>query len=230
MCAAHPVGLTGIYPPIFEGWSASLRLASSHSNEANKKAGRRPALQLFNARAVIYQSPMGTKGWHSRGYLPHYDGWEISQHVVIRLHDAIPPNQQEGDDILDRHFGSAFMRDQACARIVAETLLHHDTDHYALQAWCVMPNHVHVLLATTKEHELSTIVRTWKTFSAKRINEHLGRVGSVWAKDYFDRYMRDERQFETAKRYIEMNPVAAGLCDTPETWPFSSAGWKSTAG
>ncbi|MGD9814681.1 MAG: transposase [Hyphomonadaceae bacterium] len=82
------------------------------------------------------------------------------------------------------------------------------------------------LLATTKEHDLSTIVRTWKTFSAKRINEALKRSGSVWAPDYFDRYIRDDKHFETNKRYIEMNPVTAGLCDTPEAWPFSSAGWK----
>jgi REP element-mobilizing transposase RayT len=89
-----------------------------------------------------------------------------------------------------------------------------------------MPNHVHVLLATNKEHELSTSVRTWKTFSAKRINELLGRSGSLWAPDYFDRYIRDQRHFDTNKHYIEMNPVAAGLCDAPESWPFSSAGWK----
>jgi REP element-mobilizing transposase RayT len=169
---------------------------------------------------------MGTKGWHSRGYLPHYDGWDITQHVVFRLYDSVPPNEREGDDVLDRHLGSCFMRDPTCARIVAETLRHRDHDHYALQAWCVMPNHVHALVATTKDHELSTIVRTWKTFSAKRINEALNRSGSVWSPDYFDRYIRDDKHFESNKRYIEMNPVAAGLCDAPEAWPFSSAGWK----
>jgi REP element-mobilizing transposase RayT len=168
---------------------------------------------------------MGSKGWHSRGYLPHYDGWDVSQHVVFRLFDSVPPNEQEGDDVLDRHLGSCFMRDPNCARAVSETLLHHGGSRYSLQAWCVMPNHVHALIVTTKEHELSTVVRTWKTFSAKRINASLDRTGSVWAPDYFDRYIRDDRHFKTTKRYIEMNPVAAGLCETPNRWPFSSAGW-----
>jgi REP element-mobilizing transposase RayT len=170
---------------------------------------------------------MGVKGWHSRGYLPHYDGWDVIQHVVFRLHDAMPPKEQEGDDVLDRHFGSSFMRDPRCARIVAQTLLHGDGESYALHAWCVMPNHVHALLATPRDAELGAIVRTWKTFSARRINETLGRRGPVWARDYFDRYIRNDAHYESNKRYIEMNPVAAGLCDTPEAWPHSSAGWKT---
>lgn len=168
---------------------------------------------------------MGAKGWHSRGYLPHFDGWEITQHVVIRLYDSVPPSEREGDDVLDRHLGACFMRDPACARVVADALLHHN-DRYALQAWCVMPNHVHALIATTAESELGQIVHFWKTVTRRRINTLLGRTGPVWAKDYFDRFIRDQRHFDTNKHYIEMNPVAAGLCDTPEAWPFSSAGWK----
>lgn len=169
---------------------------------------------------------MGTKGWHNRGYLPHYDGHGISQHVVFRLYDSIPPGEREGDDVLDRHCGSAFMRDPRCARVVAETLLSGDGQQYTLQAWCVMPNHVHALIATNAETELGKIVHAWKNISRKRINELLARSGPIWAKDYFDRFIRDDRHFEATKRYIEMNPVSAGLCDEPEAWVFSSAGWK----
>ncbi len=55
--------------------------------------------------------------------LPHYDGYR-SVDVVFRLFDSVPPNEQEGDDVLDRCLGSALMRDPHCARIVAEALLH----------------------------------------------------------------------------------------------------------
>lgn len=168
---------------------------------------------------------MGQKGWHSRGYLPHYDGWGITQHVVFRLYDSVPPTEQEGDDVLDRHLGSCFMRDPKIARIVAEAILNRG-DRYALEAWCVMPNHVHALVTTPQDTELGKIVHYWKSISRRGINAQLMRSGEVWAKDYFDRYVRDERHYETTKRYIEMNPVAAGLCDTPEAWPFGSAGWK----
>ena len=168
---------------------------------------------------------MGRKGWHCRGYLPHFDGHGITQHVVFRLFDSVPAQEREGDDILDRCLGSCLLRDERCARIVAEALLHHN-DRYTLQAWCVMPNHVHALVLTGSEAELGQIIHFWKSNTRRRINQLLVRSGPVWAKDYFDRFIRNEKHFEINERYIEMNPVAAGLCDTPEGWPFSSAGWK----
>lgn len=140
----------------------------------------------------------------------------------------MPPNEQEGDDVLDRHLGLAFMRDPNCARIVAEALLRGDGQRYALQAWCVMPNHVHALIATNAATELGQIVHAWKRFTTRRINELLGRTGRVWAKDYFDRFIRDDQHFETTKSYIERNPVVTGLCEVPQAWPFSSASWQET--
>lgn len=167
---------------------------------------------------------MGVKGWHSRGYLPHYDGPGVIQHVVFHLHDAAP--EAGGDDVLDRGLGSALLRDAACARIVCDALIFDDPAKYALHAWCVMPNHVHVLMLAGESRSLGQIVRAWKTITARRINAKLGRKGAVWALDYFDRYVRDERHYQSNKLYIERNPVVAGLCDRPEDWPFSSVGWN----
>ena len=169
---------------------------------------------------------MGRKGWHERGYLPHFDGYDVAQHVVFRLHDSVPPDAIEGDDILDQGLGCALLGDSACADIVARSLLFHDGQRYELAAWCVMPNHVHVLLSTKQEFELGAVVRSWKQFSANRINKAMNRSGALWAADYFDRYMRDQKQFDGAKQYIETNPVAAALCDRPMDWRFSSAGWR----
>jgi REP element-mobilizing transposase RayT len=170
---------------------------------------------------------MGRKGWHRRGYLPHLDSHEIVQHVVFRLHDALPADEPRGgDDVLDQGLGSAVLRDERCARAVADALRHYDSERYALQAWCVMPNHVHVLVATNEAYELGAIVQAWKSFTARRINALLARRGTVWAPDYFDRFMRDQRHWDTTKTYIEMNPVKAGLCARPQDWPFGSAGWK----
>ena len=170
---------------------------------------------------------MGAKGWLQRGYLPHYDGAEIIQHVVFKLYDATPDGMS-GDDVLDKGLGAALLRDEICAAIVAEALLHDDQRKYMLHAWCVMPNHVHVLVETIAGYELGAIVREWKTITTKRINTLLVRRGAVWAVDYFDRFMRDEAHYATTKQYIEHNPVAAGLCARPEDWAFGSVGWKST--
>jgi REP element-mobilizing transposase RayT len=120
----------------------------------------------------------------------------------------------------------AALRDPACAEIVAQAIMFHNEERYALSAWCVMPNHVHVLLVTRREFELGQVVRSWKRYTANRINEVLARRGRLWAADYFDRYVRDEAHFQATKRYIEMNPVVAGLCTRPEDWRFGSAGWS----
>jgi len=169
---------------------------------------------------------MGRKGWHERGHLPHFDGYNVAQHVVFKLHDSVPPDAIEGDDVLDRGLGCALLAEPRCADIVARALLFHDGERYSLGAWCVMPNHVHVLLSTRKAFELGAVVRTWKQFSANRINKIANRRGALWAADYFDRYMRDQTQFDAARRYIEMNPVVAGLCQRPADWRFGSAGWR----
>jgi REP element-mobilizing transposase RayT len=168
---------------------------------------------------------MSGKGWHGRGYLPHFDGYGISQHVVFRLFDSVPRGSSDGDDVLDRHHGCSVLRDPRCATSVVDTLLFGDGARHGLQAWCVMPNHVHVLFATQIGHELGNVVRSWKVYTTRRINSLLARSGQLWATDYFDRSIRNERHFATTKRYIEMNPVSAGLCATPKDWRFSSAGW-----
>jgi putative transposase len=171
---------------------------------------------------------MGRKGWHSRGYLPHFDGRDVAQHIVFRLADSAPPDAGGvGDDVLDRGFGSALLGSAPCADIVLSCLRRFDGERYALRAWCIMPNHVHVLIVTGETAQTGAILRSWKAYSAAKINALRGRRGRLWAPDYFDRYMRTDEQYRTAQRYIEMNPVNAGLCDAPEDWRYSSAwrGW-----
>ena len=107
--------------------------------------------------------------------------------------------------------------------IVCDALKHCDGDRYRLHAWCVMPNHVHVAFAAIDPHELSAIIGSWKSFTAKAINRVLGREGQLWAPDYYDRYVRDDAHYEATISYIEDNPVKAGLCANASDWPCSSA-------
>ena len=86
-----------------------------------------------------------------------------------------------------------------------------------------MPNHVHVLIATIEGMRLGDIVRCWKTYSARLINEACGRDGPLWEEDYHDRYIRDEDHLHSARAYIRNNPVKAGLCKRAEDWPWGSA-------
>ncbi len=134
------------------------------------------------------------KLWHSRGYLPHCDTPGLLQSITFRLADSLPGDvltrllQEEGDEVsrlkliekfLDAGHGACWLKQAAIANIVEDALLHGDGKHYRLLAWCVMPNHVHVLIETGAEHSVPKIVQGWKSYTARLINQHLGRKGSV---------------------------------------------------
>lgn len=86
-----------------------------------------------------------------------------------------------------------------------------------------MPNHVHVVIETLTQLSLDRIVATWKSYTARHINQMLGRRGPLWQSDYFDRYVRDMEHLGRAVRYVHNNPVMAGLVDDVVDWPWGSA-------
>jgi REP element-mobilizing transposase RayT len=149
------------------------------------------------------------------------------------LADSLPPRGKDErvtdttakrlDDALDRGLGKCWLRDSEVAAIVEDALLHFDGERYALLAWCIMPNHVHVMLETRQGHPLTSVIRSWKTCSSRLANLHLRRSGEFWAPDYFDRFVRDERHYRAAIAYIEENPVKAGLVHRAAEWRWSSA-------
>ena len=75
-------------------------------------------------------------------------------------------------------------------------------------------------------NSMTAIMQLIKGATAKEANLLLGRTGSFWMRDYFDRYIRDAEHFRKAVRYIENNPVKAGLCDRAEDWRLGSAWWR----
>jgi len=180
------------------------------------------------------------RGWTSRGYLPHWDQPGVIQAVTFRLFDSMPaekraeweyllslPNaaqqHQRIQAWLDSGHGSCVLRDPRVASVVEQALLYFDGERYQLLAWVIMPNHVHVLVELKQGYPLAGIVHSWKSFSAHRANTILGRTGSLWYREYYDRYIRNEEHLERAVLYIHANPVLAGLVARAGDWTFSSA-------
>jgi len=112
---------------------------------------------------------------------------------------------------LDHGDGECLLRDPEHAAIVAEALAHFEGERSRLHAWVIMPNHVHVLVSLVGDTALADLLRTWKGFTARRINERRGRAGSIWQKSYFDRLVRDWEHFARCARYIRNNPTNAHL-------------------
>ena len=112
---------------------------------------------------------------------------------------------------LDAGHGSCLLRRQECAQIVAETLLHFEGARVVMISAVVMPNHVHALFVQNPEWPLEKLIRSWKGFTARRINRLVGRSGGLWQRDYYDRLVRDEEHFANCVRYIRRNPEKARL-------------------
>lgn len=177
---------------------------------------------------------MSPKGWHSRGYLPHFDSPEALQFVTFRLVDSLPAeaieklrlntapiSDSDRDALLDAGMGNCWLRQPEIAQIVEDALLHFDGTRYRLIAWTVMPNHVHALIETHGDFPLGPIVSSWKRFSARLANRVLGRAGPFWQDDYWDTYIRNERHFDSTVGYIENNAVKAGLAREVADWPWT---------
>ena len=94
---------------------------------------------------------------------------------------------------------------------------------YILHAFVVMPNHIHWLFSPSGGENLKTIRTRLKTLTAREINKIVGRKGTLWMKEGFDHWIRTQQEFDKTVRYIENNPIKAGLVKNPKDWEWSSA-------
>ncbi|MDP2099633.1 MAG: transposase [Methylobacter sp.] len=194
------------------------------------------------------------KGWYSRGYLPHLDAPGTLQFITFRLADSLPQTvlkqvEQELLQIpisirererrkkiehwLDAGLGCCALGNRRMAEVMQQTLQIFDGERYRLIAWCIMPNHVHVLIEPTIS--LPNILQSWKSFTGSWAISHNAELGlgvpraagaaknQFWMREYWDRYIRDEKHFHATVNYIHNNPVKAGLCAEAHDWPWSSA-------
>jgi 5-methyltetrahydrofolate--homocysteine methyltransferase len=124
------------------------------------------------------------------------------------------------ENVLDAGLGESWMKDARIAEIVAGAITHFAGERYDLGAWCVMPNHVHMILAPKEGESLAEILHSIKRFSAREANKILGREGSFWQKESYDHIIRDGEEFAAQTRYVLGNPEAAGLVN----WEFLGDG------
>ena len=169
-----------------------------------------------------------------RRHLPHWQPDGVEFFVTWRLHGSLPVGCNsittgrsfvEADRQLEKcGFGPHWLEAPQIAACVEETLIEAERGWglCRLSAWVVMPNHVHVLLYPLEE--LAHVLLVLKSASARRANRLLARTGQrFWQDESFDRWVRDSHERHRVIRYIEWNPVAAGLVPAPEKWRWSSA-------
>lgn len=130
------------------------------------------------------------------------------------------------EDFLDKNQGCCWLKQTDVAEVVAGALRFFDGERYRLDAWVVMPNHVHVVFWPMPNNTVSEIAQSWKRFMAREANKILGRTGqALWQPESFDHWIRNDGEHARCCRYVMNNPVKAKLCAAPEDWKWSNA-WR----
>jgi REP element-mobilizing transposase RayT len=169
--------------------------------------------------------------------LPHWHPPGQDIFITWRLHGSLPSQVRlpaeagssgkafvRYDRALDEaRTGPLWLKDPRIAEAILSALREAQRRGlFALRAYAVMANHVHVLLAPSSP--LERIRQQIKGASAREANLIPGRTGEpFWQKESFDHWVRNPGEWQKIRAYIERNPVAAGLVPTPEDWPWSSA-------
>lgn len=130
------------------------------------------------------------------------------------------------DAILDHgQSGERWLGDSRIADLVVEAMHALDGQRYTLEAHCVMPNHVHLVMtplaAENGYHALARIMYCIKRPTAIAANRLLGRQGPFWQSESYDHVVRNPDELRRIVAYVLLNPVKAGLVDTANRWLWS---------
>ncbi|MGN1240746.1 MAG: type IIL restriction-modification enzyme MmeI, partial [Paludibacteraceae bacterium] len=142
--------------------------------------------------------------------------WQDLKHTFEMLHpqpwdDATWElfNKQIGgsiDEWLDAGEGCCCLQYPYLRKIVEQAILFFDGKRYLVHSYVIMPNHVHVLVELLNGYKLQDIVNSWKSYSAREINQQIGTNGALWQKEYFDRLVRSQQHYDKISYYIQHNP------------------------
>ncbi|MBX3402616.1 MAG: transposase [Phycisphaeraceae bacterium] len=139
-------------------------------------------------------------------------GRPLSVYELTRLDEL---HSERIERYLDAGHGACWMNKPEIAELIQNAVLHFDLERYRIFAWCVMPNHVHVILQPLPAHELPGVLHSWKSFTSLQANRLLGRSGMFWQSEYYDHLIRDRTDLARQIAYVLRNPASAGLVDWP---------------
>ncbi|MBC7264154.1 MAG: transposase [Chloroflexi bacterium] len=131
------------------------------------------------------------------------------------------------DKALDRaQNGPFWLRDHRIAALISESLHYRDGRVYDLDAFCVMPNHVHFVCTPLQKedgtyHAMPAIMHSLKRYTARQANQFLGCEGPFWQHENYDHIVRDDAEWRRIIAYVLNNPVNAGLVQRAEEWEWS---------
>ena len=141
--------------------------------------------------------------------------------------DAFRNEQRKYFRILDRYLDcgtgfAPFVKPDSCLEALRLIREGAQTESWALGPAVVMPNHLHAIFRHREETSscgLETFLKRLKGRTARGMNKYLGRLGKFWQREWFDRWIRSAEEFRRTVRYIENNPVTAGITESLPAYP-----------
>lgn len=130
---------------------------------------------------------------------------------------------QKFDKLLNAGHGYCFFRKPDIAREMQSILLGRNHKRYVLHAWCIMPNHIHIIMQPLPGQTIASILQEWKSYSSHIINKLCNHTGSVWHKDSYNRVIRSYREYIRQINYVWNNPEKGKLQNYPWRWAWNHA-------
>jgi REP element-mobilizing transposase RayT len=143
----------------------------------------------------------------------------INKYQIDKKTKEIPPKYFEIiEDYLDTQ--KAILTKKEIAKIIEESLWYYNDK---LIAFCIMPNHVHLLINTNNfpYKNLFSIMKLIKGISSNKINKRIGKKGQFWQHESYDRMVRDRNELGNIIDYILNNPVKAKLVNNWKEWNYT---------
>jgi putative transposase len=118
--------------------------------------------------------------------------------------------------------GPRWLGNAVAAKVVSDAIHFRDGREYELLAYCIMPNHVHLVI-TLERNDISLykVLQSLKRFTAREANKILARSGAFWQHESYDHVVRDGKELIRVIAYVLRNPEKAGLVDTWKSWRWS---------
>ena len=175
---------------------------------------------------------------NTRRKLPHMQLPDSVIFITWRLAFDLPKQKKENLSEEESYFAAFMQYDELLDKSntdkinlarepymspIKNALHYYEGKKYELLAYCIMPNHVHLIVKPALKncndyYSLKETTLALKSYTAHAINKLENTKGKVWQTESYDHVVRDEKELSKLLDYVINNPVKAGLTDNWDNW------------